>query len=366
MNRRQLLERVATGVTGAMLSGCAPRRMAGRAQNARYFAPVRVAESRIIRTVVGLRPYRPSGFMLRAEKFDDRVVVHDYGHGGGGITLSWGTARLAADEALATGEKHFAVIGAGVIGLSTAILLQRAGAAVTIYTKAMPPNTTSNIAGGQWSPFSVFDPSAATQAFRQQFQSAARIAYREFQNLLGWRYGVHWIENYFIADQPIQLPRFIAELRDVYPDIEELPEGAHPFPAKFATRISTMLIQPHIYLPALLWDFRVMGGIIEIREFHSVTDVLTLPQRVILNCTGLGAREIFADPELTPVKGQLHILMPQPEVDYMLLAGNLYMFPRTDGILLGGTFQRGAETLEPDPEATRRILDGHRRLFGSL
>jgi glycine/D-amino acid oxidase-like deaminating enzyme len=155
-------------------------------------------------------------------------------------------------------------------------------------------------------------------------------------------------------------------MRDVYPDVEELPPAAHPFGTRYATRVSTMLIQPNIYMPALLWDFRAMGGRIVLRQFQNVPDLLTIPERVILNCTGLGARELFGDAELVPVKGQLHILMPQPEVDYMLLAGGLYMFPRTDGILLGGTFQRGEETLTPDPEATRRILDGHARLFSAL
>jgi glycine/D-amino acid oxidase-like deaminating enzyme len=273
---------------------------------------------------------------------------------------------MAVDLALATGDKRFAVIGAGVIGLSTAILLQRAGADVTLYARALPPDTTSNIAGGQWSPFSVFDPDALTPAFRAQFENAARIAFREFQHLLGWRYGVHWIDNFFINDQPIQLPDFVTTMRDVYPDVEELPPSAHPFGTRFATRVSTMLIQPHIYLPALLWDFRAMGGRITIRHFTSVPDLLTLNERVILNCTGLGARDLFADRGLIPIKGQLHVLMPQPEVDYMLLAGGLYMFPRSDGILLGGTFQRGVETLEPDPDATRRILDGHARLFAGV
>jgi len=358
-----MLRRLSAATSAALTSCIARPNTAARAQPARYFAPVRVSPARVIRTVVGLRPFRPAGFVLRADKFDDRVIVHDYGHGGAGITLSWGTARLAADMALATRERQFAVVGAGVIGLSTAILLQRAGAQVTLYTRDLPPDTTSNIAGGQWSPFSVFDAAAVTPVFRTQFEQAARIAYRQFQHLLGWRYGVHWIENYFVGNEPVQLPEFIRTMPDIYPDVEELPPNAHPFGTRFATRVSTMLIQPHIYLPALLSDFHAMGGRFVIRNFSSLPDLLTLPERVLLNCTGLGARELFQDADLIPIKGQLHVLMPQPEVDYILLAGGLYMFPRSDGILLGGTFQRGIETLDPDPAATRRILDGHAQLF---
>jgi len=57
------------------------------------------------------------------------------------------------------------------------------------------------------------------------------------------------------------------------------------------------------------------------------------------------------------------VLLPQPEVDYAVLTPDLYMFPRRDGIQLGGTHERGVETLDPDLEAERRILAGHRAIF---
>src|SRR5688572_11357765 len=116
----------------------------------RRLAPVKVSRERIIREVVGLRPYRAEGFVVAAERLSDKLLVHNYGHGGAGITLSWGTASLAVDllsgpGAVGTGSSRqrgrpaprFAVLGAGVNGLSTARMLQRrygnAGAGVTIY-----------------------------------------------------------------------------------------------------------------------------------------------------------------------------------------------------------------------------------------
>lgn len=95
----------------------------------------------------------------------------------------------------------------------------------------------------------------------------------------------------------------------------------------------------------------------------SIGIVLT---RCAINCTGLGAAALFGDEQLTPAKGQLTILFPQPEVDYIAIQSGLYMFPRSDGILLGGTFERGDATLEVDEEAERRIVEGHRRLFRSM
>src|SRR5204862_8274467 len=122
-----------------------------------------------IRRGVGLRPYRRRGFVVRGEALGDRALVHNYGHGGGGSTLSWGRSKLAVEQGLPGHGGAVAVIGAGVMGLSTARLVQEAGFPVTIYAAALPPDTTSNIAGGQFHPFSVFDKDAASPQFMAQF-----------------------------------------------------------------------------------------------------------------------------------------------------------------------------------------------------
>jgi len=131
-------------------------------------------------------------------------------------------------------------------------------------------------------------------------------------------------------------------------------------------RFDTMMIEPPIYLSALLRDFRLAGGTLVVRRFESAAELASLPEPTIVNCTGLGARTLFGDEELTPIKGQLTVLLPQPEVDYAVLYDDLYMFSRRDGVLLGGTHERGVETLEPDLAAKQRILDGHARLFSAV
>jgi hypothetical protein len=84
------------------------------AESVRALTPVKVSLDRVTRTTVGLRPFRAGGFVLRAEVWDTKTIVHDYGHGGGGMTLSWGTALLARDFALQTQKRRAAVIGRGV------------------------------------------------------------------------------------------------------------------------------------------------------------------------------------------------------------------------------------------------------------
>jgi glycine/D-amino acid oxidase-like deaminating enzyme len=350
-------------------AGCASRRpRAPLASRVESFAPVLVSPDRVIRTVAGLRPFRPSGFVVRREKLGAKTVIHNYGHGGGGITLSWGTAHLAVELARPLRPERAAVLGCGAVGLATARLLQRAGAAVTIYARELPPETTSFIAGGQWWPTSVFERSAASDEFRQQFVRAARLSHHHFQTLPAERFGIRWIRNYLVTPNPPPGDDFIlgpgCPFNDLYPEFADLPEHATPF-GRFARRFTTMLIEPPIYLPAMMQDFQLSGGRLVVRELGPA-DLEALAEPVIFNCTGLGSGKLFGDTEITPVKGQLTFLLPQPEINYNLMARGLYMFPRRDGILLGGTWERGNWDPAPDPEAARRILAGHQELFSGL
>lgn len=355
-------------VAGAACAARAPAPPRVRPGGSRL-VPVDVSWDRIIRRVVGLRPFRPAGFVLRAERLGDQVVVHNYGHGGGGISLSWGTAELAAREAEAAAvgqERRAAVLGCGVAGLSTARILQQRGWAVTLYARDLPPRTTSNVAGGQWTPTSVFDRDAATPAFVEQFALASRIAYRRYQDFVGAGYGVRWIDNYYLSDEPPGDDWLYDLLPDVFASTADLAPHEHPFAAASVQRVRTMLIEPAIYLNALLRDARLAGAKVVVGELRGRQEVAALPERVVVNCTGLGAAGLFGDEQLMPVKGQLTILFPQPEVDYIAIQRGLYMFPRSDGILLGGTFERGDASLDVDAEAERRIVEGHQRLFAGM
>ena len=103
-----------------------------------------------------------------------------------------------------------------------------------------------------------------------------------------------------------------------------------------------------------------------VRELKSREEVQGLAESVVVNCTGLGAKALFGDEELGPVKGQLTFVLPQAEVDYIVIAAGLYMIPRQDGILLGGTFERNVWSLDVNEDARRRIVEGHRALFEGM
>ncbi|MDM7954956.1 FAD-dependent oxidoreductase [Blastomonas sp.] len=363
LDRRALV----SGGAALALSGCttmpsgSPPRLASvgsSSATASCLARVNVDPSRVIRTVAGLRPYRPSGFVVRAEAFGDALLVHNYGHGGGGISLSWGSSRLATALGLPGHSGPVAVIGSGIMGLTTARLVQEAGYPVTIYTDTLPPGTTSNIAGGQIYPAGHFDDAMVTPQWRDQAAAAADYSRRRFQIMVGEDYGVRWLPTY---DQTRRTGAIPPDL--MFPGRARLAADQHPFPLDNVVRYETMYVETGRFMERLLRDIRIAGGRIEVRRFQSPYDVAALPERLVFNCTGLGAAALFGDTELVPVRGQLAVLIPQPEVDYAYALSAGYMFPRSDGILLGGTFERGEYTAEPQPQDIADIVESHRRLM---
>ena len=393
MDRRSLIKLGGMAALGFAVEGCAPKssatpQLAPRVPQARRVLPaVNASWDRVIRTTIGLRPHRPSGFVLKADKLDGKTLIHNYGHGGAGMSLSWGTASMATDLALPHTERKAAVLGSGVVGLTSARELQRHGFDVTIYAATVPPDTTSNMSLAGFTPTSGFvDNDKRTPEFDAQFRQAVVIAYRRLNLLAGPSYGITWISNYQPTDiEPVPggggggnnqpggpgqlMPRDIPNPRVVlYP-------GEHPFPTKYAIERPEMRIEPSIYLDALMNDFLLWGGKVVIRKFETPRDIAALPENVIVNCTGLGAKAIFNDAELVPLKGQLTVLIPQSEITYSTSgigrvlppnSGFLHMMPRQDGIALGGTSIRDDwSTTVSEPDRTR-IVDAHIDLFDRM
>ena len=381
VNRRNFLASGGLAAAGFAFGGCSARGGAALAPprvRARL-APVHVSWERVIRTTVGLRPHRDAGNVLSAGKLDDKLLIHNYGHGGSGMSISWGTGAMAADFALAQSDRRAAVIGCGVVGLTTARQLQRRGFDVTIYAMAVPPDVTSSMSLAGFTPTSgLVEADRRTPEWDAQFTRAAAIAYRQLQLLVGAGYGVSWVPQYAPTEEPappqtnVARPDLEAGLRT---EREVLQPGEHPFPTKFAIRRTTLRIVPSIYLDALMRDVKVFGGRIAIKTFDAPRDLAALAEPVVVNCSGLGARALFGDTELVPLKGQLTVLVPQAEVDYQTSGGvnlpstpgiGIHMMPRGDGIILGGTSQRDVWTMEPDEAERKRVVEGHIELFSRM
>jgi glycine/D-amino acid oxidase-like deaminating enzyme len=349
--RRRLLSGAGAVLLTAALDGCGFGRLAAKRAVPPAalppFAPLRAGADRITQITVCTRPFRAQGPRLDVEQMGQKTIVHNYGHGGSGWSLSWGSSGIAVQKALAGGEKEIAVIGCGALGLTSALLLQRAGARVTIYAKELPPNVRSSLASGLWTPDSrICFEDNATPAFKQLWAGMARESFRTYQSLLGLPGNpVEFIDNYFVSDEPDSprrgesssdtRPRFASLQRELIPELvprgEDFAPGAHSFGARYLRRNSLMMFNISAYARMLMADFAANGGKIEIAEFHSPDDFARLREKTLINATGYGARALFGDESIVPVRGQLARMIPQPEVNYGLFYRRVSFVPRRDG-----------------------------------
>jgi D-amino-acid oxidase len=370
MNRRNFFEKAvpASFALGAIASSCAPQGQPLYSDkhfhiNKGYhqIPKLRLSMDRIVKETVGLRPFRASGPRIESEKMGNKTLVHNYGHGGSGWSLSWGTGNMARKMVLATNEKKIALLGCGTVGIATARLLQESGCEVTIYTKDVPPNVTSNLATGTWSPASrVCDVKVAKPEFRAIWEEATRYSFRRFQNLLGMGDIACWAEEYGVFDDaPVYIPGAGGEdfeIEGLLPERVRLGKKEHPFNANYVTRRANMMFNIPSYLRHHLNDFLLFGGKVKIHEIKKLEDIDALPERVVVNCMGLGAKPVFDDKELTPVSGQLSCLIPQSDANYKLYTKGANFISRKDGIYLGSNGIVGNWDTTPSREQTEKIF----------
>jgi glycine/D-amino acid oxidase-like deaminating enzyme len=339
-------------------------------------ALVRAQPDRIISLTVCTRPFRAQGPRIEPERLGRKTVVHNYGHGGSGWSLSWGSSTLALRHVLETREREIAVIGCGVLGLTSALLAQRAGLKVRIYAKERPPDVLSAFATGNWSPNSRFcTQEAVTPELEQRWEEMARISFRTYQHLLGLPgEPIEWRDGYRLWDGPLAsgaghgadgaepvYPNLERPIRDITPRSQFLEPGTHPFPVANVIRYTNMIFNISAYSRMLVSDFIAAGGTIETRTFEKPGDISRLREKTVMNCTGYGARALFGDESIIPVRGQLMRLIPQPEITYGLTYdGHFYMLPRRDGIVLQaptpGDFGN-ADTTPDRAAAERTVMD---------
>lgn len=319
-------------------------------------ARMRVSADRIVDITVCTRPFRAQGPRIEAQRLHGKTVIHHYGHGGAGWSLSWGSATLGALPLIRrTRERRIAVIGCGAIGLTTARVAQRAGLRVRIYCRERPPEVASTFATGLWSPESrLVTAEHATPAFNAMWERMARHSFRAWQDQLGLPGApVEWRDGYVLSDLPFDqappagqgghggpaepdYPDLLDLIPDLHPRSMPLNPAQHPFPVPHARRFTQMTFNIRPYQRLLMEDFFREGGEIVTRDFSDARELAGLPERTIVNCTGYGARALFGDERLIPVRGQIARLVPQPEVDYMVAwrGHNLMVVPRRDGLLV--------------------------------
>lgn len=357
-NRRAVL----TGLAGA-LAGCAPTPavLPTTGFAPRRIAPILMTPERIIRITVCTRPFRPTGPRLNVEAVGETKVVHNYGHGGSGWSLSWGSSTIAARKAmalagLAGGPPVVAVIGSGALGLTSALQLQRMGARVTIYARERAAFTRSMRATGSWTPDSrIADADRVAADFPALWEQMARETYATHQTYLGTEGDPVVFSDRYMLSGAADLPRTVepppiltapgikpirfAEYRldGLAPRSIPLPASASPFPVGETRMVSAMQFNVAELAHRLETEFLSQGGRIETRAFNTPADLTALLEKIVVNCTGYGAKALFEDKEMIPVRGQIAWLAPQPEANYGLHFRGVTVLSRPDGIVVQAT-----------------------------
>ncbi len=359
LDRRRLLQGSAIlgGLNLMGLAGCAtaqgPAVAAATGLSPRVamlpLAPVRASADRLFDLTVCLRPFRAAGPRLDTEQIGDTLVVHNYGHGGSGWSLSWGSSTIAVQKAMAGSPREVAVIGCGALGLTSATLAQRAGAQVTIYAKDLLPQTRSSRATGSWTPDSrIALTNVAGPGFGVLWEQMARTSFKTYRQYLGLPGNpVEWTDRYSLSDSPpdeeerhqrppgaLDFAEYGDRIRDLGPRPETLAPGSTPFPTRYVERSESMMFNIADYGHTLMTDFLTAGGKIQRMEFHTPADVALLKEKVVINCPGYGGRALWKDESITPVRGQISWLIPQPEVNYGVYYKQVSVLSRRDGIVV--------------------------------
>jgi glycine/D-amino acid oxidase-like deaminating enzyme len=347
MNRRDLLQSslALSGVAG--LSGCANVIAPSVGAYQPVIAPVRARTDRIFDITVCLRPFRAAGPRLDTETIGHTLIVHNYGHGGSGWSLSWGSGTIAVKKAMMNSPREIAVVGCGALGLTSAILAQKAGAKVTIYAREQMAQTRSVRATGSWTPDSrIALTDKVSPDFPALWEEMARTSFKTYRSYVGLPgEPVEWIDHYVVTDddpgdkrinldRPDALPfaEYYDRIADLTPHREVLPKGSTPFGNRFVSRNETLMFNIADYGHTLMTDFLLAGGRIEYREFRAPNEFAQLKEKVVINCTGYGARELWKDESIVPVRGQIQWLIPQPEVKYAVFYNGINLLSRRDGI----------------------------------
>ncbi|HEU0013708.1 MAG TPA: FAD-dependent oxidoreductase [Longimicrobium sp.] len=245
------------------------------------------------------------------------------------------------------------VVGAGVVGLSTAIRLQEAGWKVRVWTAHHPLRTVSAVAAAIWYPYRARPPKRVYGWACRTYDAFRELEKEDPRNGVRMVAGVEYWRNAKPKMWHDKQLREAAQCQELPCDREGF-AGRHRFTAPVA--------EMPVYLSWLMRRVADAGGVIESRRITALADVRlkgkTRP--LVVNCTGLGALQVMLDRDMYPIRGQV-VIVENPGLTEWVAAVDeetaTYVIPRSRDCVLGGTSQKYDWNLEPDADSARSILE---------
>lgn len=233
-----------------------------------------------------------------------------------------------------------------MIGLTTAVVLAERGSRVRLWTREPVERTTSVVAGGLWWPYRI-EPVALAQAWAlRSLDVYEELAARPEET------GVRMVEGVLGETSPDEVGAWAS---DRLPGLRAANAAEYAGTGLWAR---LPLIDMSTHLRWLRERLVAAGGTVEDR---AVTDLAEADSPVVVNCTGLGARELVPDPAVRPVRGQL-VVVENPGIHNWLVSADAesgettYFLPQPGRLLLGGTAEDDAWSDEPDPAVAEAIV----------
>ena len=335
--------------------------------------------------LVGIRPHREGGVCLKLDdelipsRHGSKFLIHNYGHGGAGITLSFGCASVVADH-VGTLKREIrrpsiAVIGCGVIGLTVAAELRRRwrNLRITIYAKDLDVRrTTSFVAAGQ------FEPSGICEEYESEEEKNTLADYlrRSRDRIIELHKSSRWHTYGIALRKDYTLDHWNRAYDECTPHdvVPQYRSGTLPFDKlnTIGREYRTWLINPTILLPQLFVELKRSAVRFRKRQFVSKDDFAALRENIIINCTGYGAKALMNDDDIVAKRGHLVVLRRTLPKQFYFFSGGcgnrriMYVFCRHRDIVVGGTVETGNDTegvMESDRARFDRILANARAMF---
>ncbi|XP_068679673.1 D-amino acid oxidase-like isoform X1 [Montipora foliosa] len=267
-----------------------------------------------------------------------------------------------------------AVVGAGIIGLSSAVCIQERDPTVkvTVITDKLTPNTTSDGAAGLIMPIFIGNSPNHLQRkwFKTTLDELERLSQRDDS---GQDLAIYKTTVFYVADEKVEEP-FWRDLVDGYRLLSQKELAHFPKPTKFGYSFTALFFNGKYYLPWLIERLKRLGGIITMKTIESLEE-LAGTYDVVVNCTGMRARELVNDCSLYPVRGQiLRVYAPwikhaydRDTKEHVSCGKHCYILPQANGeVVLGGTAYHNNFDTRVDADDTRHILEATSQLVPSL
>ncbi len=256
-------------------------------------------------------------------------------------------------------RKKIAIIGAGISGLSCAYLLSKQEHITDVIAKAFSPNITSNKAAAFWFPFHIRNDKRGIEWSQKSYDFYKALCENTLTGI-SMKQLIKVIRKNVIEEEPVWINFLRQDSLSMIPE-NDLPEGI----AK-AYNVLVPLIETQIFLPYLK-DYLTEAGVNFIQKEIKNLDEISNKYDYIINCTALGARKLCNDETIIPVRGQVALI--ETKTDFPIYLDNekpLYIVPRKDAMIVGGTYEADIYDEITEPETLHELLQNAYSVFPEL